>query len=110
MGTNYFIVRNFCEHCGRGEREHIGKSSAGWTFSFQATDEVYDFATWLENVKRPGSIIVDEYDGIFTVDELLTLIERKRDAPNNHARDVHELPGHAFLDKDGNSFTRWDFS
>lgn len=34
MGTNYYLHRNVCAHCGRGDEPlHIGKSSAGWCFS-----------------------------------------------------------------------------
>jgi len=32
MGINYYIVKDECEHCGRGDRIHIGKSSAGRQF------------------------------------------------------------------------------
>lgn len=44
MGTNYYLVTpdKQCEHCGSvnvaGDRIHIGKSSVGWHFSFQATE------------------------------------------------------------------------
>jgi hypothetical protein len=36
MGTNFFWLDSPCDHCGRYETIHVGKSSGGWTFSFRA--------------------------------------------------------------------------
>jgi hypothetical protein len=48
MGTNYYLYRDVCPHCGRAEEEplHIGKSSAGWCFSLHVTDEIPDLEAW----------------------------------------------------------------
>ena len=31
MGMNYELYTNYCLHCGRGDKIHLGKSSWGWT-------------------------------------------------------------------------------
>ena len=35
MGTNYYTKINNCDKCGRYDKIHLGKSSAGWQFYFQ---------------------------------------------------------------------------
>jgi hypothetical protein len=35
MGTNYYLRQTACSGCGRYDEFHIGKSSAGWSFSFR---------------------------------------------------------------------------
>lgn len=36
MGTNYYVAKNKCDCCKRYDKEyHIGKSSWGWSFTFQ---------------------------------------------------------------------------
>ncbi len=106
MGTNYYTIKNYCEHCKRFDQEHIGKSSIGWTFAFQATETVENYDEWLENVKSSQKII-DEYGREITVEELVKMIEDKRNNPNNQAI---RNPGFAYLDKYGNSFTFAEFS
>ena len=61
MGTNYYVEYNQCEHCGRNDRRHIGKSSAGWAFSLRVyPDEgINTFDDW-KPIFFAGSI-VDEY-------------------------------------------------
>lgn len=36
MGTNYYWRDRPCEHCGRHDEIHVGKSSAGWSLVFRA--------------------------------------------------------------------------
>ena len=106
MGTNYYTIKNYCEHCKRFDKEHIGKSSKGWTFGFQASDTVGDYDNWLENIKSAEKI-VDEYDTEISVDELIEMIESKRYERHNQAI---EYPCSSYLDKYGNSFTIHNFS
>ena len=43
MGTNYYLHRNICAHCGRGDQPlHIGKSSVGWCFSLHVGRDYED--------------------------------------------------------------------
>lgn len=36
MGTNYYWREHPCGSCGRTDELHVGKSSGGWSFGFQA--------------------------------------------------------------------------
>lgn len=84
MGTNYYATRNVCAHCGRGdEREHIGKSSAGWCFSLHVDPE-RNIAT-LDDWKRAwqGAALTNEYGETLTEAEVLKVItERSWRAPD----------------------------
>lgn len=68
MGTNYYLHRNICAHCGRGDPPlHIGKSSWGWCFALHVgsqSDEglmtgIHDLGDW-QAIWRDGEIR-DEY-------------------------------------------------
>lgn len=116
MGTNYYHHgKPPCEACGRPyEPAHIGKSSAGWTFSFHGTDEVRSYRDWLR-VLESGGEIRDEYDRPVTLEDFRAMVAMKADEPNNHARHcrVHH-PDYAeqfcWLDDEGHSFSAGDFS
>lgn len=119
MGTNYYTVKNICEHCHRHDRDlHIGKSSAGWTFSFQGyradyhVPKIETYEQWLDMLKEER--IFDEYGEEITLAELKEIVEKKRSEPNNHTTyvEIHH-PDHAkncWLDGQGNSFTGVEFS
>lgn len=106
MGTNYYITKN-----GPSVRTpiHIGKSSIGWLFLFQAQNETwYDppvvWNTWPQvrdwlrkyTVESKDFVIIDEYDEVIPYDEFVKMVERKqvdprdRDNPDNfsHARNI----------------------
>jgi hypothetical protein len=118
MGTNYYHERDgyegakctrcggFCEHCRDEAKVHIGKSSSGWTFMFQATGAIRSYRQWLEALGAGGRI-VDEYGDVVTLDDFKGMVERRRTSPHNHAI---EYPDGSFLDPDGHSFSVHEFS
>lgn len=123
MGTNYYAVRNGCEHCHRGDDQlHIGKSSAGWSFSFQAYCQVEtwdekpidSWERWQEVLQSDDVVIRDEYEEIVTFDELAALVAGKIDEKLNHTTymRVHhpQSAEGCTLDGDGYSFSTGDFS
>ena len=104
MGTNYYIETDFCAHCGRGEEDyHIGKSSGGWCFSLHVDHAagIFNLGDIKEKIMQPGSVIVDEYRRILTVDELLSVLtdrgreERTEDSPHGYSSwdEFHRLNG-----------------
>lgn len=111
MGTNYYLrPPGACPvRCDRWV--HLGKSSAGWTFTFRAypvaypevgiTGPVMDFPHWLEMVKRGGTIS-DEYGTEVTLQDLLAVIGRHRDL-------FGEPQPHEFLDALGHRFMPEEF-
>ena len=119
MGTNYYLrvgeCKNPCEHCRATELIHLGKSSAGWTFSFRAYPEpgdighgefgiagiVDDFASWRKLLDFGE--VEDEYGKPVTKDELLAKVESKRGGRDN-------LYGSDFRDGGGHRFTSVEFS
>jgi len=118
MGTNYYLrvsgCKNPCEHCRAPQLIHLGKSSAGWTFSFRAYPEpgdigrdelgtagiVDDFTSWRKLLDLGE--IEDEYGLTVTRDELLAEVESRRGGRDN-------LYGSDFRDAGGNRFTSAEF-
>lgn len=92
MGTNYYAVKN-----GPSTKEpiHIGKSSYGWLFSFQAQNEpwndppvVWNSITqvrdWLKKytVDSNEYVIMDEYDDVISFDDFFAKVEAKQNDPH----------------------------
>lgn len=117
MGTNYYVrtepsCGGKCEsHC-HGEEIHLGKSSAGWVFTFRAypdpadapeavTLPVDDFASW-GRLLVLGAIF-DEYGSEVDAGDLLAKIEGKRGG-------LSTLCGSDFLDPEGYLFCSAEFS
>ena len=107
MGTNYFLKYNICKCCNRGEVEHIGKSSLGWTFTFHATESIKSYKDWLKELEKPSVVIEDEYNNVVSLDDFKSMVEKKRDSENNHAK---ICGGDSFLDEEGNSMIPYEFS
>lgn len=108
MGTNYYVQCEKCDCCGhKPEDLHIGKSSAGWTFSFNATEEIISYEAWIKYLI--GKTIVDEYGHTVSILGFIRLIESKRDEPNKPAEGYSNGYSIRFLDDDGNSFTKGEF-
>ena len=113
MGTNYFAVRN---RPTVDEPIHIGKSSAGWMFSFQSHNDTWSdppviwntyeqVVDWLRQytVETKEYVIMDEYDRIVSLDDFVMMVQNKqidgKDNPDNfrHSRNVN---GYRFTDGD----------
>ncbi len=122
MGTNYFHRTNICEHCGRYNERHIGKSSAGWQFSFrgyrdeyhEGVPEIRSYSCWLALLENSGKIF-NEYGEAMSLENFKSLVEMKRIEPGNHTLycRVHH-PEHAqrdcWIDGANNSFDSCEFS
>lgn len=122
MGTNYYAIgREACGECHRpydDKQIHLGKSSAGWTFSFAWNDGEYyktpaQFKKWLK-----GKTILDEYDREVSHNEFFEMVEAKKDGLNLDTY-YQKYPGHNThgvspaeheLEVDGWRFVRGEFS
>lgn len=82
MGTNYYAVFNACPHCKAGEREHIGKSSLGWEFSFHGTESIRMWSTWKERLSEPDTLIEDEYGSEISYQDFVTKVEASKGKTN----------------------------
>lgn len=113
MGTNYFVRTDECECCGRYEDLHIGKSSAGWKFSFQGYPDrdppLTSWKAWQEFLA--GAQIRDEYGRDHTLDDLRELVANKFDSTHcqtcfteaqayRRDSDYHDPEGHPFNDSE----------
>jgi len=108
MGTNYYVKENICKCCGvAGKTEHIGKSSAGWTFNFHALYDVRSEKEWYMLLSQKDVKIFDEYDEEVSFENFKELVNGKKKERNNHA---NLYPKGNFLDKEGNSFSEGEFS
>jgi len=77
MGTNFYLHKEPCNHCERGESPlHIGKSSSGWVFSLHIIPErgINNLYDWIVVLLKPDLTIRDEYDRTVTFEELLKTI------------------------------------
>ena len=80
MGTNYYLQKDKCQHCGRSDEPlHIGKSSYGWHFSLHIIPEhnINTLDDWIMKWSEPNTSIVDEYGEIVKPSDMLdTIINR----------------------------------
>lgn len=92
MGTNYYAVRN---RPTTREPIHIGKSSWGWKFLFQAHNETWEeppvvwntyeqVIDWLKKytVDTQEFVIIDEYDRIVSYADFIEMVKDKQGANN----------------------------
>jgi organic radical activating enzyme len=89
MGTNYYVrtpaCETACEHCSEAHEVHLGKSSWGWKFGFQAQPEwPRDQALTLWKALAQSGQIFSEYREPVGFDELWEMIQDKQDSPNCH--------------------------
>ena len=120
--TDYPFNKDDCWTCyGTGYSFlHIGKSSAGWQFSFRAYEDLKltSYQDWLEFLIDKE--IYNEYGEIVELKDLLELIKNKQTEDNlNHCtycrKDKYPYViehgyNDCFLDKEGYSFTLTEFS
>lgn len=84
MGTNYYTKTKECKECGhKPEGVHLGKSSAGWQFSFQYNGGQYyksveEMREWLKD-----KTIVNEYGEEMTQEDFWLLVESKSKGLNH---------------------------
>lgn len=114
MGTNYYIKPKHTECDHQDHWIHLGKSSAGQRFTFQAyprgwlgpEDEVptwpiIDFPSWLRLFDLGE--VYDEYGHRVNKPYMREMIQRK------HLQPWAET-GHDYVDEAGHHFIRGDFS
>jgi len=73
MGTNYYAIDR-CECCGREDRIHIGKSSAGWGFALHVIPEMDLFSIGDWSAFLVDKIIEADNGSEHTLSEMLEII------------------------------------
>ena len=120
MGTNYYVAKNKCDCCNRYDKEyHIGKSSWGWSFTFQGYkwDNLTSWKLWKEYLK--DKIIVDEYGEFMSHADFVEMVETvkspgyvRQDGKKNLSYNSGNWfnPKYDWDDEAGYSFTSREFS
>jgi hypothetical protein len=115
MGTNYYVMTNHCQCCGRYDTDrHIGKSSFGWSFSFRGhRDEgLASWRDWKFYLFSTNAMIVDEYGRDMPYAEFVEMIETYK-APGYMYKEGHQNLQHNTQGKNGkhawfNPESDWD--
>ncbi len=108
MGCNYYVKTKKCKHCGyKPEGIHLGKSSGGWTFTFQYNGGQYyknvkEMKEWLKDKK-----IEDEYYEEISHKDFWKMVNDKQKELNCHAK---QCPSQSNFMVDGYSFSDCYFS
>lgn len=84
MGTNYFMMHDRCAHCGREERMHIGKKSAGWRFSFRGHDNIRSWVDWMRELSRSDVLIRNEHGDVVSLEQFIKVVESSKEEPHDH--------------------------
>ena len=92
MGTNYYLQPPVD---WPGNPLHIGKSSFGWCFSVHVIPErgINSLQDWEVLIRKPGAVILDEYDRPVTADEMMAVIT-ERAAHGQYGSDQGPLNRH----------------
>lgn len=119
MGMNYYWVTGACPQCGHSdEKYHIGKSSGGWSFTFQAfsyheSPEKFPISSaedWRKVMTGEGKIM-DEEGRIHSQEDFWKMVERKKDGKNHTIEYRSQYPEFkTWLDSEGHSFSLGHFS
>ena len=84
MGTNYYLHAGICDCCGRYTEYHIGKSSMGWKFLFQAyafeegiQPSIKTNRDWRALTSLPNYKIFDEYGEEWSDERFWNFVNKK---------------------------------
>jgi hypothetical protein len=127
MGTNYYLHKKcLCGEATIGEPIHLGKSSAGWAFSFRGYTypTIYDtlpgpvkavesIEQWEDLVRLPGYTIMDEYGNDSYQDKEEFIRWAKSKPGLQHGIEIRKDPNWKYFKVEmiaGYSFTFDDFS
>lgn len=125
MGTNYYAEIGRLPN-GVEKRYHIGKSSAGWTFTFQGYKKYNELNApvittechWRLLLIISSAKIINEYDSYISYNDFWNMVDQKRNQDHNHYDEVINNPNHyhkvsdgsIWKDKKNNAFIGTDFS
>lgn len=111
VGTNYYLMINICEKCGKPETvHHIGKSSCGWKFVFNKQKGLEKFED-LPHFLTRGRIF-DEYGREITIGDLLKKIEKLQENESSFGinKYVENINGYDFLSDEPCPKYSYDFN
>lgn len=87
MGTNYYLFKDACPHCGRGDDAlHIGKSSCGWCFAlhvYRDGEGPANLEEWKAAWSVPGVEIRNEHREKISPEDMLATITDREGRPDS---------------------------
>lgn len=104
MGTNFHLMMEACEHCGRADLPlHIGKSSRGWCFTLHVILDrgIRNLDDWRREWALPGRRIEDEYGREVTAEEMEAIITERDNLPERFRTEDFYQQNHAEPGPDG---------
>lgn len=112
MGTNYYAVKTEPTTWESEWRIHIGKSSAGWLFSFYDCEHFHTFpqvVEWLTDhvINEKDYVLMNEYNEYVAVPDFLNMVQEKQN--DSHCKSNPDNFKHA-RNIDGYRFMEGEFS
>lgn len=120
MGTNFYLLKDYCNHCGKGEEIHIGKTGKAFVFrgyrqedhGNPALNPIASYIDWMFFIANSRWPIVNEYGEKITVEQLKAAIDKNPE--DNQVEWIRknkpEFSHEYFYDKDGYCFCWREFS
>ncbi len=105
MGMNYYYRSEICKCCSRYNSVHLGKSSAGWAFSFKGDEQIRSYADWLHTLEA-GGVIVDEAGAEISLKDFKAKVEAKK---NDRKGSVDPSREDQWEDAEGHPFCDYEY-
>lgn len=83
MGTNFYVIKNHCSNCGRYEKIHIGKSSAGSRFLFHYQSGMLDIIDVI--LLTHNNRIENDYGQEISFDDFWGKVQNKQSEKQNES-------------------------
>jgi len=113
MSRNFYINFVLCEHCGRGEKLHLGKCAWGWKFMLQYNGGKF-YQNWEEmkdylraKLQEKNAHIEDEYGEKISIEEFIKCVENYQENPRSSFEPKYNTKGK--VDNKGFEFIDADF-
>lgn len=97
MGTNFYLYF-YSDKPEDMVPLHLGKQSCGWRFLFHKSKHIKNFQDFKDLIQK--GCIMDEYEQIWSSDDLLKLIKSRQYDKQSPDSQVEHIDGCDFLDGD----------
>jgi hypothetical protein len=89
MGSNIYAWINPCKECGMPQKYiHVGKFSHGWRFALDVSHNCFSNLDAFELWHNSEMYLVDEKERVWTINQLIREIKRKRNQKKNTGKEI----------------------
>lgn len=100
MGTNYYLNYDYCPCCGNArQRVHIGKTSKGWKFLFDAKSTNCENIEQIKEKLRFGNI-KNEYGDSIGYQEFFDIVENMQSEMPRRSKMAYSVSGYEFNEQE----------